>query len=221
MTRQSHEIASRKFILSPAEVLAMTASMSIVESCSRESTKPRTIMRIPQGSIIGIICLTACFAVCACRHTVKTDMDTYMQDEGSYRGKKVVFITTLSDLVLRQHLYQGRVVELSAPVAFFGKEGFRTWHLMLEKDGKSMRAYEDNYQDQVPLSALNLLLWVTGEKGELAVRGTLKEEGIELSGLAYKEYTVITDVVEERNSYRLNRTSSPDRFRSGYRYLGK
>jgi len=47
-----------------------------------------------------------------------------------------------------------------------------------------------------------------GEKGALSVRGKLKEDGIELNGLAYKEYSVNTDLVEERNSYRLNRNPS-------------
>jgi len=157
----------------------------------------------------------------ACKHTVKTDMDTYLRNQDNYRRKNIVFIASLEDLVLRHQLYQGRMVEISAPVTSFGKEGFRTWHVMLEKDGKSIRAYEDNYRDQVALPALNLLLWVTGEKGALSVRGKLKEDGIELNGLAYKEYSVNTDLVEERNSYRLNRNPSLDRFRSGYRYLGR
>ena len=178
-------------------------------------------MMTAPGKRTGILCTIVFIVFCACKHTVKTDMGAYVQDEGYYRGKKIVFVTSLEDLILRTQLYQGRMVELSAPVAFFGKEGFRTWHVMLEKDGKSIRAYEDNYQDQVPLPVLNLLLWVAGEKGDLSLRGKLKEDGIELSWLSYKEYSVMTDSVEGKNSYRLNRSQSPDRFRSGYRYLGR
>lgn len=178
-------------------------------------------MMTAYGARNVILCAGAVSVLLACTHAVKTDMDTYLANQNAYRGKSIIFMTSLEDLVLRQQLYQGRMVELAAPVSFFGKEGFRTWHVMLEKGGKSMRAYEDNYQDQVALPALNLLLWVTGEKGELTVRGKLKEDGIELSWIAYKEYSVNTNGVEEENSYRLNRKSSPDRFRSGYRYLGR
>jgi len=153
-----------------------------------------------------------------CIQRVKTDLDTFLQNQHAFRRKQVIFTTTLEDLLTRYELYQGKEVELSAPVSYFGKEDFPTWYLTLERDGKQLRAYEDSYRNYVDIYTLNLMIWVKSEGGEVTVRGKLKEKGIELNQLAYKEYSIDTDALPLRD-----RRASDDRppyfkYRQGYRY---
>ena len=154
----------------------------------------------------------------ACIQMVKTDLDTYMQNQKVFRRKHVVFTTTLEDLLARYELYQGKEVELTAPVSYFGKEDFHTWYLTLERDGEQLRAYEDSYRDYVDIYTLNLMIWVKSEGGDVTVRGKVKEKGIELNRLAYKEYYLDTDALPLRHSSAADDRPSYFKFRQGYRY---
>ena len=153
-----------------------------------------------------------------CMQIVKTDMDTYLEDKKQFKRKHVVFLTTIGDLAEHYDLYQGKDIELSAPVSYFGKDDFETWYITLGENTATIRAYEDHYRDYTDIYAHNLLSWVTSEEGELTVRGKLKQNGIELSLLIYKDYTVETDLKPQR--YRQYSTDKPASIPSqqGYRY---
>ena len=156
-----------------------------------------------------------------CMQIVKTDMDTYLEDNKQFKRKHVVFLTTIEDLAERYDLYQGKDIELSARVSYFGKDDFETWYITLGENTATIRAYEDNYRDYTDIYAHNLLSWVTSEEGELTVRGKLNQNGIELSLLTYQDYTVETDLKPQR--YRQYSTDKPAAIPSqqGYRYGGK
>ena len=133
------------------------------------------------------------FTLSSCIHTVKTDMNNYLQNKDAYKWKRVVFTAELHDIVERRETFQGKEVELTAPVGSFGKHDFPTFYLLLEKDGRQLRACEKNYHRYVNGDALHLLLWANSEGGEVTVRGKLKEDGIELNQLVYKKYLVNTN----------------------------
>ena len=130
----------------------------------------------------------------------------------------MIFTTTLEDLLVRYELYRGKEVELSAPVSYFGKEDFHTWYLTLEREGKQLQAYEDSYRDYVDIYTLNLMIWVKSEGGDVTVRGKVKEKGIELNRLAYKEYYLDTDALPLRDSRAADGTPPYFKYRQGYRY---
>jgi len=153
-----------------------------------------------------------------CIQMVQTDLDTYLQNQKAFRRKHVIFTTTLEDLLSRYELYQGKDVELSAPVSYFGKEDFHTWYLTLERDGKLLRAYEDSYKNYVDIYTLNLMIWVKSEGGDVTVRGKLKEKGIELNQLAYREYYIDTDALPLRDSRATDDRPAYFKYRQGYRY---
>lgn len=131
--------------------------------------------------------------ISACSHLIKTDMDSYMQNREAFKWKKVVFTTDLEDLLERYEIFQGREVELSAPVAYFGKENFPTFYITLEQDGKQIRAYEENYHRYIHGDTLQLLIWAKSEGGKVTVRGKVKDDGIELNQLVYNEYLINTN----------------------------
>ena len=131
--------------------------------------------------------------ISACSHLIKTDMESYMQNREAFKWKKVVFTTDLEDLLERYEIFQGREVELSAPVAYFGKENFPTFYITLEQDGKQIRAYEENYHRYIHGDTLQLLIWAKSEGGTVTVRGKVKEDGIELNQRVYNEQLINTN----------------------------
>lgn len=160
--------------------------------------------------------LTFFISVCilsSCIHTVKTDMNNYIQNKEEYKWKRVVFTTDLNDILERYDTFKGKEVELTAPVGYFGKDDFPTFYLLLEEEGRQLRAYEENYHRYVNGDALQLLILANREGGKVTVRGKLKEDGIELKQLVYNEYLVNTNKPPYR--YRPTRRS-PYRDYSGY-----
>ena len=147
--------------------------------------------KIVKKVICGFIFLA--FLVTGCTHMIKTDMDTYLKNQEAYKRKKIVFTTDVKDLVDRYELYQGREVEISAPISYFGKKDFSTWYIILTRDEKQIRAYEDNYKSYINSDALQLITWAKSEGGSVTVRGKLKEMGIELNKLTYNAYVVHTN----------------------------
>ena len=157
----------------------------------------------------------------ACMQIVKTDMDTYLANKKPFKRKHVVFSTNIEDITERYDLYHEKEIELSAPVSYFGRDDFETWYITLEENDRTIRAYENNFKDYTDMYAQNLLAWVSREEGELTIRGKLKEKGIEITLLTYKDYTVDTSLKPQR--YRQYSTDKPAYIPSqqGYRYGGK
>ena len=137
----------------------------------------------------------AVFLLAGCRQMIRTDMDTYLQHRDAYRWKKIVFKAELPDLLERYELYQGKYVEITAPVTYNGSEGFPTWYLTLEKGGSKIRAYEEHYRDFVADEALELLAMANDEGHEVTVRGKLEKGGIEITELAVLDRIVDTDFI--------------------------
>ena len=67
--------------------------------------------------------------------------------------------------------------------------------LILEKDGRQLRAYEDDFLKYVPADAVYLARWAKNEGGYVTVRGRLLDERMELNQLAYKNLIVDTSAI--------------------------
>ncbi|MBN1364532.1 MAG: hypothetical protein JW976_06985 [Syntrophaceae bacterium] len=136
----------------------------------------------------------AAFILSGCTHMIMTDMDTYLQNQANFKGKQVVFVTDLKDLLKRYDMYHGKEVELTAPVSYFGDRKFWTWHLMLDDGDNKIRAYEREYRLYPDRYALYLLRVARSEKGNVTIRGKLEKNGIELNRLFYKNLAVNTNI---------------------------
>lgn len=156
-----------------------------------------------------------------CMQIVKTDMDTYLKNNKPFKRKHVVFLTSIEDIKEQYDLYYKKEIELSAPVSYFGRDDFETWYIILGENDRTIRAYEDKFKDYTDIYAHNLLAWVKSEDGHLTVRGKLDKNGIEITLLTYKDYTVTTDLKPQR--YRQDTTDKPaySPSQQGYHYGGK
>ena len=143
---------------------------------------------------LSIVCGIALVVMVGCTPMVKIDIDTYLQNPGNYKNMDVVFTADLDDLLERYELYRGKEVEVTAPATSFGNWKFWTWYLILEKNGNKVRAYESEYRIYPDLYALDLMKVARSEKGEVTVRGTLCRDGIELDRLAYKDFSINTNL---------------------------
>ena len=168
--------------------------------------------------LLMVIHIILCYG---CMQVVKTDMDTYLENKKAFKRKHVVFSTSIEEITERHDLYYEKEIELSAPVTYFGRDGFETWYITLGENDRTIRAYEDNFKDYTDIYAHNLLAWVKSEEGYLTVRGKLKNNGIEITLLSYKNYTVDTDLSPQTQRHYSSDKPAYVPSLQGYRYGGK
>jgi hypothetical protein len=145
--------------------------------------KKQTLAALLLASMIG----------CAPKPLIRVDIDTYMKNQAQYKDKNVVIETTLKDVVKNYDLYKGKDIELSAPITYHGKSLFRTWYLMLEKDGMKLRCYEDKYQHYPDPLAVDVGLKARRHKDAVTVRGKLYSDGLSLDRIIYDGYDINTN----------------------------
>ena len=128
-----------------------------------------------------------------CTRMIRVDADTYMQNQAFYEGKDILIETNLANVLSQYTQYTDKNVELTAPVSSYRDWGMSGWYLILERDGKKLRCYEENYSYYLPWKALYLVRWARSEGGEVTARGKVRKDGIELCALTYKSLTVNTN----------------------------
>jgi hypothetical protein len=158
-------------------------------------------LTIEEDSIVKkyylLICLILVGPSCAGK-IIRVDMDTFKEHQAFFEEKSVLITTELKAVKEEYSLLEGNYIELTAPVAYFGDRKFRTWYLLLEKDGETLRCYESKYRLYPERNAVFLLRKARHEGGEITVRGKLYYDGIELNYLIYKNYIVTTNYRAKR-----------------------
>jgi hypothetical protein len=144
------------------------------------------------------------FALSGCTKMIRVDADTYMQNREFYDGKNVLIDTTLENVLAQYLQYEGKNVELAAPVSSYRDWGMSGWYIILERDGIKLRCYEENYRYYLPWKALYLVRWAKSEGGEVTARGKVRKDGIELCALTYKSLSVNTNAVPIGYDYNYN-----------------
>jgi hypothetical protein len=149
-----------------------------------------------QFSIFLLLLLS--FVSCAPKQIIKVDLDTYLKNQQQYKGeqfknKEVVITATLKDIIERYALYRGKIIELSAPVTYYGTSLFWTWYILLQKDGSKLRCYEDHYRLSPDWRATDAALQARARGDNVTVIGKLYKDGLELSRLIYDGYDIDTN----------------------------
>ena len=134
--------------------------------------------------------LLAALTGCMQKELVKVDLDAYLKNQAQYKNKHVVITATLQDVVEKYDRYQGREIELAAPVVYHGRRSFWTWYVLLEKDRRKLRCYAYQYRREPDIEAVNLALTAQSNGDDVTVRGTLRSDGLDLSWLFYRSYAV-------------------------------
>ncbi len=149
-------------------------------------------MRTLRPSIIIVLLLLSVLS-CAPKPLIKVDIDTYLKNQSQYKGKNVVVMATLQEVVKNYNLYKGKEIELSAPVTFHGYGVFWTWYMLLEKNGEQLRCYAYHYRLSPDPLAVNVALMAQTYKDAVTVRGRLYKDGLELDRIIYKSYDIDTN----------------------------
>ena len=143
-------------------------------------TRRATVSRLLYPLAITLCCLGSCM-----RAAVRLDLDTYLRQQALYGGQDVIITASLDDVLARYGLYEGKMIEVAAPVAYFSSAGFWTWHLMLSDNGNTLRCYTHHYRVEPGWDAVNLLTLARNRKEAVTVLGTLKKEGIDIERLTW------------------------------------
>ena len=141
-----------------------------------------------------MICFFAVTALAGCTDLIRVDAETYKLNPGMYEGKYTLISADLEEVVENYQLYQGQDIEIAASITHFEERNAPSWFLVLEKDGKILRAYERNYLRFVPPDADYLARWAKREGDPVTVQGKLMSWGMELDQLIYRDLIVNTNV---------------------------
>ena len=142
-----------------------------------------------------VMALFSIVVLFGCTKMIRVDAKSYLQNQALYEGKKPLITVELGEVLEQYELFQGKDIEVTAPLTHFERKDSPGWFLTLEQDGKELRCYEDDYRHYVPQNALHLARWAKREGGEVTARGRLSKGGVELNQLAYKSLVVNTNLV--------------------------
>ncbi len=141
----------------------------------------------------GLVLCVLCLPVGCIRTAVRMDLDTYLQQQASYAGQDIVITAPLDDVLARYSLYEGKKIEVAAPVAWYRSYGFWTWHLLLTENGKNLRGYTHYYRIEPGWDAVNLLERAIHGKRPVTVLGILKKDGLDIQQLTCDNETATTN----------------------------
>jgi len=139
------------------------------------------------------ILLTILFACST--HITRIDSNTYLQNQALYKNEEVIIAADIAQVLDNYEVFEGRRIEITAPISHFEERDSMVWHLILEKEGKKLRAYEDDFLGYVPPDAVYLARWAKHEGGYVTARGKLFKGGMELDQLTYKSLIVNTSAI--------------------------
>jgi len=126
---------------------------------------------------------------------VKVDSQTYFNNQAAYGDKNTIITADLVEVVDNNHLFEGKWIEIKAPITHFEERDSPAWYLIFEKDGRKIRAYENDFLGWVPPDAAYLARWAKHEGGDVTALGKLLKGTIELDDLTYKDLVVNTSAI--------------------------
>jgi hypothetical protein len=126
---------------------------------------------------------------------VKVDSTTYFDNQSAYPDKYTIISTDLVELVDNTDLFEGKWIEIKAPITHFEERDSPAWYLIFEKDGRKIRAYEHDFLGWVPPDAAYLARWAKHEGGDVTALGKMLKGYIELDELTYKDFVVNTSAI--------------------------
>ena len=133
--------------------------------------------------------------VLGCTQMIRVDADTYLHNPEQYEGKDTLITTELGELLDKKELFQGKRVEIAAPITHFEERDAPFWFIVLEKDGRKIRGYESDFLGWVPPNAVYLARWAKNNGGDVIAKGKLFGDDFELDELSYKNLIVNTSAI--------------------------
>ena len=141
-------------------------------------------------ALLSIVFFTGC-----AQQIIKVDSDTYFSNQASYQDKYTVITADLVEVVDKNDLFEGKKIEISAPIIHFEERDSPVWYLIFEKGGRKIRAYESDFLGWVPPDAVYLARWAKNEGGDVTAQGKVRQGSMELDELTYKSLIVNTSAI--------------------------
>jgi hypothetical protein len=142
------------------------------------------------------IALLSLFFVTGCaQQIIKVDSETYFQNQAAYPDKSTIITADLVEVVDSDELFEGKWIEISAPITHFEERDSPVWYLIFEKEGRKIRAYENDFLGWVPPDAAYLARWAKHEGGDVTALGKVLKGDMELDELSYRGLIVNTSAI--------------------------
>ncbi len=141
-------------------------------------------------ALLSLFFLTGC-----AQQIIKVDSDTYFRNQAAYQDKSTIITADLVDVVDRDGLFEGKWIEISAPITHFEERDSPSWYLIFEKEGRKLRAYENDFLGWVPPDAAYLARWAKNQGGDVTALGKVLKGYMELDELSYRGLIVNTSAI--------------------------
>ena len=125
----------------------------------------------------------------------RVDSKTYFDNQSAYSDKFTIISADLAEVADNTDIFEGKWIEIKAPITHFEERDSPAWYLIFEKDGRKIRAYEHDFLGWVPPDAAYLARWAKHEGGEVTALGKILKGNIELDELTYKGFIVNTSAI--------------------------
>ena len=124
---------------------------------------------------------------CGCSHSpqVRATLEDVLADPEAYEDSELIITASIRDVLENHSLYQGRRIEVTGELAYYGSRSFWTWYLMLTDGQRQLRCYTNYYRLSVGRDAEVMLLRAASERKPLTVNGILRNDGIEIREILY------------------------------------
>ena len=134
------------------------------------------------------------FSGCS-QNITRVDSTTYFENQTAYTDKDTIIAVDLVEVADNTDLFEGKWIEIKAPITHFEERDSPAWYLIFEKEGRKIRAYEDDFLGWVPPDAAYLARWAKKEGGEVTALGKVRKGNMELDELTYKDLIVNTSAI--------------------------
>lgn len=143
-----------------------------------------------QIALLSLFFLTGC-----AQQIIKVDSDTYFRNQAAYQDKSTIITADLVEVVDSDERFEGKWIEISAPITHFEERDSPVWYLIFEKEGRKLRAYENDFLGWVPPDAGYLARWAKNEGGDVTALGKVLKGNMELDELSYRGLIVNTSAI--------------------------
>ena len=140
--------------------------------------------------------LPALVLFCGCSQKItRVDSTTYFDNQSAYSEKFTIISADLVEVADNTDIFEGKWIEIKAPITHFEERDSPAWYLIFEKEGRKIRAYENDFLGWVPPDAAYLARWAKHEGGEVTALGKILKGKIELDELTYRGLIVNTSAI--------------------------
>jgi hypothetical protein len=143
--------------------------------------------------LIWLVAVLLPVGACSSLPRVRAILDHVLADPAAFEDCELIITADIADVLERYPFYHERRVEVTGTVAYYGRQSFWTWYIMLADHEHTLRCYTNHYRLKAGRDAETMLLRAFADRKPLTVNGVLRKDGIDIREVVYEGQVVRPD----------------------------